>query len=173
MYDTLQTQVDVKAKEAAEQATSFADLTGQHEELQAKGSAQEAALQSLTDKLAMKSEDAQQLHTQLTRANTQLEDAHLEIQHKSAAHSDLESRLSAQAAELGTVTEQRCSLEADKLQLQQELQAAASERQQLQSSLESHQAQSAEQLSTARDEAQQLQVIQGCHFGLASLLNYL
>lgn len=91
---------------------------------------------------------------------SELQSTQVQIQQKTDSHSKLEQQLNAQTVELETVSEKCARVEAEKQQLQLEVQNVVSDRQQLHSSLKSHQADSAEQLSKVKDEVQQLQV---CH----------
>ena len=156
----LQAQLSVTEDQDAQRANKLAELSALHEALQASTTAQDASLQTLREEHSVTCAHAQQLQMQLDDKTSELQSTQDQVQQKIDSHSKLEQTLSAQAAELGTVSEQCARLQADKQQLELEVQVVASDRQQLHSSLKSHQADSAEQLFKVKDEIQQVQV---CH----------
>ena len=159
----LQTQLTQKGLQLVQQAEAIAALTTEREQLDATAHRQSTILRSVQEELKSKAAQIQDLVTQLANQHQELQSSQQLLQQQKAVHSELESQLGNRTAELSVVSDRASSLQADKQNLQQKLDAAVSDQQQLQSSLKDQEA-AAEKLSRVwKTKHEQLEVLQLTH----------
>ena len=154
----MQVQLTQKGQQLAQQTEAIATFTSQRDQLDATAQAQSTSLQCSQKEVQAKAAQIQDLVTQLADQHQELQSTQRQLQQQKTAHSELESQLGTQTADLIVVSQRASNLEADKQQLQQLLDTAVLDQQQLQSRLEETKAAADKQSAASHEDIQQLQV---------------